>query len=79
MFGFALKENVSVNLNFGKLSTAFPPYIKCTGKNLAERVIPKVPVIACLYINPARCTCLEFSVAIARLETGAYLKVFSQY
>ena len=79
MFGFTLKENVSGNLNFGKLSTAFPPYIKCIGKNLDERVIPKVPVIACLYVNSSTCTCLEFSVAIAQLETGAYLKGFGQY
>ena len=71
-FGFALKNSVSGNLNFGKLWAVFPSHINCIGKKLPERVIPKVSVLACFYVNLAPYTCLEFFAAIVRLETGAY-------
>ena len=72
--GFALKENVSKKLNFGKLCANFSPCINFIEKKLAKRVIPKVPVIACLYVNPTTCKCLEFFAAIVQLETGTCFK-----
>ena len=75
MFGIRTQGEFFRKFKFRKLRAVFSLYINCIDKKLVKRVIPKVPMIACLYVNFVTCTCLEFFATSVRLETGAYFKI----